>query len=547
MTLTLACTAASFAQPTVPATGIQTAEPAVATGQTWVLLIAVDNYRELGKLQYSCNDAKMLKERLVATGIPADHVTLMTDDAEENLKPIKRNFEQQLQAMLSHAGKEDLVMLTASIHGVSIDGVSYLCPLDTSLKEVQQRVSAAPVPETTTLISVPAIYQQMGQCIARRKLLILDSCRNTLNSEGRPSKTNTPLNLGQPPKGIWLVSSCRADQASLEDANLKHGLFMNFLIEGLDGQADSPDGNNDGKIQVFELYNYAYQRTTAYASKHFSADQEPVMRGEEAVNFDITTALSEGRRTALADAKASPTSRLIETGNKFLRQKKYDEAIEVFTGVIEANPNDTTPYAYRGVAYRDKGQFDLALADFQKAGKPFHLMVNVPKADLRVESRSEHSAQGGEKVEITQIHEGKYYWVASVNQDKQRTGWIENNQVSWSAPLVDTYLQPTTDRPFKYEESLHWAVSRAQELKKFFEELRPLFDTLPPDAREILQNPEQYIPPEYQKMFREFFPTNGQDSQRSQESKEPKESKESKESKATPPKIPEELQRFFSF
>ena len=35
---------------------------------------------------------------------------------------------------------------------------------------------------------------------------------------------------------------------------------------------------------------------TAYASKRFSADQEPVMRAEEAVNFDITAALSEGRR-----------------------------------------------------------------------------------------------------------------------------------------------------------------------------------------------------------------------------------------------------------
>ena len=82
-------------------------------------------------------------------------------------------------------------------------------------------------------------------------------------------------------------------------------------------------------------------------------------------------------------------------------------------------------------------------------------------------------------MEVTQIHEGNLFWVASVNQDKQRQGWIAKDQISWSAPLVDTYLQPTADRPFKYEESRDMALSRAQELKEVYNELRSLFESLP--------------------------------------------------------------------
>ena len=249
--LALVGATACYGQPTVPVTDVRTAEPVVANGQTWVLLIAVDNYRELGKLRYSCNDAKVLKDRLVATGIPADHVMLMTDDAEEHLKPIKRNFDQQLQTMLSRAGKDDLVILTASIHGVSIDGVSYLCPIDTSLKEVQQRVTKGTAPESATLIFRPRHLPADGtmQTPAGNSSSSTRAATPLPRKDRSRTTSANPVNFGTPPKGVWLVSSCRADQASFEDEKLKHGLFMNFLIEGLDGQADSPDGNNDGKIQ----------------------------------------------------------------------------------------------------------------------------------------------------------------------------------------------------------------------------------------------------------------------------------------------------------
>jgi hypothetical protein len=60
---------------------------AKANGQTWGLLIAVDKYLELEKLHYSCSDAKALHDRLVATGIPADHVVLMVDEAGEQFLP----------------------------------------------------------------------------------------------------------------------------------------------------------------------------------------------------------------------------------------------------------------------------------------------------------------------------------------------------------------------------------------------------------------------------------------------------------------------------
>ena len=49
------------------------------------------------------------------------------------------------------------------------------------------------------------------------------------------------------------------------------------------------------------------------------------------------------------------------------RKRLYNDAIKHYTEAIELNPENASVYNNRGVAYRDKGDFDAASEDFNKA------------------------------------------------------------------------------------------------------------------------------------------------------------------------------------
>jgi tetratricopeptide (TPR) repeat protein len=63
---------------------------------------------------------------------------------------------------------------------------------------------------------------------------------------------------------------------------------------------------------------------------------------------------------------ASQEKQLFDTGVDHLKQQRYEAAIEVFTELIELNPDNPDAYKNRGVAYMKLSQYDLAIHDFEK-------------------------------------------------------------------------------------------------------------------------------------------------------------------------------------
>ncbi|MFH1441014.1 MAG: tetratricopeptide repeat protein [Candidatus Omnitrophota bacterium] len=58
---------------------------------------------------------------------------------------------------------------------------------------------------------------------------------------------------------------------------------------------------------------------------------------------------------------------LFNKGKEFLNKRMYDEALVVFSKVIQINPNNADAYNNRGNAYVYKGEFNKAIIDFDKA------------------------------------------------------------------------------------------------------------------------------------------------------------------------------------
>ncbi len=64
--------------------------------------------------------------------------------------------------------------------------------------------------------------------------------------------------------------------------------------------------------------------------------------------------------------KMFQTNEWLDRGREYSLKKEDDKAIEAYTSAIALNPNDSSAYNNRGVTYYEKGQYDMAIKDFNR-------------------------------------------------------------------------------------------------------------------------------------------------------------------------------------
>lgn len=256
----------------------QQATTSDSSGSRWAILIGVNDYNELGKLRFAVADQLALARQLTASGFPEDQVFLLHDNATENkYRPVRENIEKQMDLVLNMVRPKDLIILGFSGHGVQLANKSYLCPSDARLDKLE-----------STLISMDDVYGRLAGCPASLKLLLVDACRNDVVPAGRRSLGGS-RSLGEftavaaPPQGILLLASCGAGQVSLEDEQFGHGVFMHYLLEGLQGKAANPLGS----VSLAGLYDYASLQTSKYVARRFNEYQTPALKGDINGPFEI--------------------------------------------------------------------------------------------------------------------------------------------------------------------------------------------------------------------------------------------------------------------
>jgi formylglycine-generating enzyme required for sulfatase activity len=264
----------------ISAPGTSAAEPG-----RWAILIGVNDYAHLEDLRFTSQDTEALSERLIASGFSARQITVLRDGVTDSkYLPIKANIEKQLEVVLGLTEPNDVVLLSFSGHGVHINGTSYLCPAEADVEKPEE-----------TMLRVDAVYKLLEKSRAATKLLVLDACRNDPRPLGKRSATPQEDNqrlaeaLERSPHGICLLSSCGAGQVSYEDADLKHGVFMHYLLQGLRGRADS---NRNGKVSLEEIYEYANRETKVHVHNKWSDSQVPVKKMDLDDNFEFSYGLS---------------------------------------------------------------------------------------------------------------------------------------------------------------------------------------------------------------------------------------------------------------
>jgi formylglycine-generating enzyme required for sulfatase activity len=250
----------------------------VQAGQNYAFLVAAGNYdkKELNSLRFSCDDVITFRDALVQAGFKNENIVLM-HDGEPRLParylPEANKIREELRLLLALVEKDDSLIVALAGHGVQFEGEkrSYFCPADAKLAD------------RDTLIALDEIYQQLDECQATRKLLLVDACRNDPQSELSRSRPTVKLeSVTRPqeesvPQGIVALFSCREGQRSFEHPDLKHGLFFHSILEGWRGAADT---DRNGKLTLDELASFSKLQTQNLARQEFRASQIPQQKGE---------------------------------------------------------------------------------------------------------------------------------------------------------------------------------------------------------------------------------------------------------------------------
>jgi len=272
---------------TSPALSAQAQERGVAVEpngrQKWAFVFGSDSYyneRHFSTLSH-CGDDLEGVEAILANRAGFNQIFVYHDKQPTVDKlPMRLIIKQAFEAFVSLPEPQDQVIVVGSLHGMEVDGIPYLCPMD-----------ADPEKPAATMLKVSWLYETLDlHCKATQKIVILDACRRPARGQIRAAGLRAmPPGLGgsirAAPASLLVLSSCISGQVSYEAPELHHGVFINFILRGLSGKADSrqlsPRGNGDGQVDVDELFAYAAKETSAYVVSNFRARQTPEKYGRE--------------------------------------------------------------------------------------------------------------------------------------------------------------------------------------------------------------------------------------------------------------------------
>lgn len=265
--------------------------------------------------------------------------------------------------MLRGREEGDSVIVALAGHGVQFKNrdESYFCPADAKLDD----------PET--LLALSAVYQELGQCKAGFRLLLVDACRDDpFAANTRDAGAKKFESLSRPPKkllpgGVAALFSCSAGEKAYEDDTLEHGVFFNFVVEGLKGDAAN---EATGEVSLPLLEDYVQRRVKDFVAGKYGADQTPERDGK-------TRGL-----VALAKYSNGPAEKYLRQGFELAGLHKDQKtgvlagvtprgnlsgALEAFDQTIRRNPRSVEAYSSRALVLWSQCRFQEAMTDANKA------------------------------------------------------------------------------------------------------------------------------------------------------------------------------------
>ncbi len=241
-------------------TGVAQAADSPYYHNSFALLIGINDYEHVPKLQYAVNDVMALREVLTTMyGFPAANITTLTEE-----HATKDNIIRALAQVTSkqRVGKDDRILIYYSGHGQTVptaDGGAkgFLIPVDA---EVNLDDLTDPAPYLATCVPMNTVWETLDLCPAKHVLIIADACYSGLMARPRAIETAEDVSVGvlasRPARQV--MTGGGKGQQTWEKPEWGHGAFTYKLLQELKARAATP-----GKVfTVKELYNSVFRAVT---------------------------------------------------------------------------------------------------------------------------------------------------------------------------------------------------------------------------------------------------------------------------------------------
>jgi hypothetical protein len=235
----------------------------------WGLIIGIENYAHLPKVEYAHKDALIVRdyfERIL--GVPEENIIMLMDS-----DATKARIEGFLQNYIpANVKPETTLYVYFAGHGApdASKGQPYLVPFDGDIRFL-----------SNTGYQLKRFYSDINKLNIRQSYVFLDSCFSGMASRAaemlikgaRPVLIHTkPVEVKAADKLVALSASS-AGQVSNPFPETEHGLFTYYLLRALGGEADSDD---DSWVSVKEVYEYV-RRHVSREARRMGQEQTPAI------------------------------------------------------------------------------------------------------------------------------------------------------------------------------------------------------------------------------------------------------------------------------
>ena len=228
----------------------------------------------IAPLKFPATDARSLAAVLKGQGFAT---TVLTEH-----EVTRGGLRASLRAAADAVGQDGTLLFYFSGHGFSGEHTpgrvdNYLAVYETFADEL-----------AATGLALSEVLQILDQAPAKRKLLLLDACRNDPGTGGKGIGLRTFAEFEQS-EGVAVLYSTKFGGVSYESPALGHGLFTHFLIEGLEGGA----AKNDGFVSFRDVADYTQSKVKRWAFER-GWSQVPFEAGERSGDFLLAHATRSG-------------------------------------------------------------------------------------------------------------------------------------------------------------------------------------------------------------------------------------------------------------
>ncbi|MEO8593148.1 MAG: tetratricopeptide repeat protein [Candidatus Solibacter sp.] len=220
---------------------------------SYAVIVGISRYPKLeskDQLAYAERDAQAIFTSLISPeggNFRVENVHVLTNQ-KATLQDLRREIDTWLPSV---AKEEDRVLIYFAGHGFMYQGKGYLAPADFDRTRIAE--TGYPMEDLSAVIG--------GKIKAKSKILLTDACHSgAITPEDTEDLNNR---FGDLTKSLFSLTASRARERSYEVADLKggHGVFTYYVVEGMEGAADS---SGDGVVTADELAEYVHAQVREY-------------------------------------------------------------------------------------------------------------------------------------------------------------------------------------------------------------------------------------------------------------------------------------------